>query len=91
MKLAGMTGTASTEADEFSRIYDLSVVEIPTNRPIARTDNSDVVFSTKDGALPPPLLTRHHPTAWSPANLLWELQVCFCQGVIDVERLLRGI
>lgn len=48
-KLAGMTGTASTEADEFSRIYNLSVVEVPTNKPISRTDNSDVVFSTRDG------------------------------------------
>lgn len=52
-KLAGMTGTASTEADEFSRIYDLSVVEVPTNRPISRIDNSDVVFSTKDSAFAP--------------------------------------
>lgn len=48
-KLSGMTGTAATEADEFSRIYGLTVVTIPTNMEIARTDNSDVVFKTKDG------------------------------------------
>ncbi|WP_339738405.1 preprotein translocase subunit SecA [uncultured Maricaulis sp.] len=45
-KLAGMTGTAVTEADEFHSIYELEVVEIPTNRPIARIDNEDEVFRT---------------------------------------------
>ena len=48
-KLSGMTGTAATEATEFSRIYDLSVVEVPTNRPVNRTDHSDVVFSRSNG------------------------------------------
>lgn len=43
-KLSGMTGTALTEAGEFAKIYDLDVVAIPTNRPIARLDNADVVF-----------------------------------------------
>ena len=43
-KLAGMTGTADTEATEFSRIYDLDVVVIPTNRPVARLDEDDVIF-----------------------------------------------
>ncbi len=47
-KLAGMTGTASTEADEFAEIYSLSVVEIPTNRPIARADEDDEVYRTND-------------------------------------------
>ncbi|SFB11755.1 protein translocase subunit secA [Poseidonocella pacifica] len=45
-KLAGMTGTASTEAEEFSEIYGLGVVEVPTNRPIARKDEDDAVYRT---------------------------------------------
>jgi len=45
-KLAGMTGTALTEADEFMDIYKLGVVEIPTNRPIARVDEEDEVYRT---------------------------------------------
>ncbi|TDE37076.1 preprotein translocase subunit SecA [Antarcticimicrobium sediminis] len=45
-KLAGMTGTASTEAEEFAEIYGLGVVEVPTNRPIARVDEDDQVFRT---------------------------------------------
>ena len=48
-KLAGMTGTASTEADEFFRIYGLEVVEVPTNLPMQREDNSDLVYQTGDG------------------------------------------
>ncbi|MGI3900309.1 MAG: preprotein translocase subunit SecA [Janthinobacterium lividum] len=43
-KLAGMTGTASTEADEFAEIYKLEVVEVPTNRPVSRTDEHDEVY-----------------------------------------------
>ena len=43
-KLAGMTGTASTEADEFAEIYNLDVVEIPTNRPVLRLDEDDEVY-----------------------------------------------
>ncbi|KQC34112.1 preprotein translocase subunit SecA [Nonlabens sp. YIK11] len=46
-KLAGMTGTAVTEAGEFWEIYKLDVVEIPTNRPIARDDRQDLVYKTK--------------------------------------------
>ncbi|WP_019962474.1 preprotein translocase subunit SecA [Woodsholea maritima] len=45
-KLAGMTGTASTEAEEFHGIYGLGVVEIPTNRPIARIDEEDELYRT---------------------------------------------
>ena len=45
-KLAGMTGTAATEADEFSEIYGLGVVEVPTNRPVARQDDDDAVYRT---------------------------------------------
>ncbi len=46
-KLAGMTGTASTEAGEFDKIYNLDVVQIKTNRPIARIDEEDQVYKTK--------------------------------------------
>jgi len=46
-KLSGMTGTADTEAPEFAKIYDLDVVNIPTNRPMIRDDMADVVFKTK--------------------------------------------
>jgi preprotein translocase subunit SecA len=48
-KLAGMTGTAKTEEKEFVEIYNLSVVEIPTNVPVARNDQQDLVFKTKEG------------------------------------------
>ncbi|MCG2461937.1 preprotein translocase subunit SecA [Flavobacteriaceae bacterium F89] len=46
-KLAGMTGTAITEAGEFMEIYKLDVMEIPTNRPIARDDRNDLIYKTK--------------------------------------------
>jgi len=45
-KLAGMTGTAATEAEEFMEIYRLGVVEVPTNRPVARKDDHDQVYRT---------------------------------------------
>jgi preprotein translocase subunit SecA len=48
-KLAGMTGTAKTEEKEFVEIYGLDVVEIPTNVPVARADENDFVFKTKEG------------------------------------------
>ena len=48
-KLSGMTGTALTEAEEFEAIYALDVVEIPTNRPVARKDQPDVVYKTELG------------------------------------------
>jgi preprotein translocase subunit SecA len=48
-KLAGMTGTAKTEEKEFVEIYNLSVVEIPTNVPVARKDEQDYVYKTKEG------------------------------------------
>jgi preprotein translocase subunit SecA len=44
-----MTGTALTEATEFMKIYELQVVEIPTNRPMIRDDNNDQIYKTKDG------------------------------------------
>ena len=48
-KLSGMTGTALTEAEEFEAIYRLDVVEIPTNKPVARKDHPDVVYKTVQG------------------------------------------
>jgi preprotein translocase subunit SecA len=48
-KLAGMTGTALTEATEFMKIYKLPVVEVPTNQPMVRADFNDQVYKTKDG------------------------------------------
>ena len=48
-KLAGMTGTAKTEEKEFVEIYNLDVVEIPTNVDVARADENDMVFKTKEG------------------------------------------
>jgi preprotein translocase subunit SecA len=46
-KLAGMTGTADTEAAEFKKIYELDVLVIPTNKPMIRTDNPDVIYKTR--------------------------------------------
>ncbi len=48
-KLAGMTGTALTEATEFMKIYKVPVVEVPTNQPMVRADRNDQIFKTKEG------------------------------------------
>src|SRR2546425_1870993 len=48
-KLAGMTGTALTEATEFMKIYELQVVEVPTNMPMIRSDRNDQIYKTKEG------------------------------------------
>ncbi|TMC77805.1 MAG: preprotein translocase subunit SecA [Chloroflexi bacterium] len=48
-KLAGMTGTAATEAEELFKVYKLEVTQIPTNRPMVRLDNSDLVYKTEQG------------------------------------------
>jgi preprotein translocase subunit SecA len=61
-KLAGMTGTALTEAVEFMKIYELPVVEVPTNKPMVRDDRNDQVYKTKDGkwaAVLKEIETRH--------------------------------
>lgn len=50
-KLSGMTGTAATEAEEFQAIYNLDVVEIPTNKPVIRQDHPDVVFKNGNGKM----------------------------------------
>jgi len=48
-KLSGMTGTALTEAEEFGAIYKLDIIEIPTNKPLVRIDNSDVIYKNENG------------------------------------------
>lgn len=48
-KLAGMTGTAKTEEEEFRNIYNMNVIAIPTNRPIARDDRADLIYASMDG------------------------------------------
>ncbi|MGB1236460.1 MAG: preprotein translocase subunit SecA, partial [Planktomarina sp.] len=61
-KLSGMTGTALTEADEFDEIYKLGVVEVPTNRPVARLDEDDQVYRTgeeKFGAIVEAIKVAH--------------------------------
>ena len=61
-KLAGMTGTAETEAEEFAKIYNLDVVVIPTNRPLTRVNNPDVVYKTereKFNAVVEDIIERH--------------------------------
>jgi preprotein translocase subunit SecA len=75
-KLAGMTGTAKTEEKEFVEIYGLSVVEIPTNVPVARDDNNDLIFKTKEAkfdAVVDDITARHE--AGQPVLV----------GTIDVE------
>ena len=47
-KLSGMTGTAMTEEDEFEQIYNLDVIEIPTNKPMIRKDNHDIIYKNED-------------------------------------------
>ncbi len=61
-KLSGMTGTAKTEEIEFNKIYDLDVVTIPTNKPVLRKDNNDIVFATtqaKYNAIVQEIINRH--------------------------------
>ena len=48
-KLSGMTGTAATESEEFDAIYHLDIIEIPTNKPVVRIDDPDVVFKNENG------------------------------------------
>ncbi|MGA9874627.1 MAG: hypothetical protein WBQ21_02355, partial [Solirubrobacteraceae bacterium] len=61
-KLSGMTGTALTEATEFMKIYELTVVQIPTNMPMVREDRNDQVYKTKEGkweAVVKEIVARH--------------------------------
>ena len=50
-KLAGMTGTAFTEAEEFQQIYSLDVIQIPSNKPVVREDKQDLIFKTENGKM----------------------------------------
>jgi len=62
-KLSGMTGTAMTEASEFDKIYNLGVVPIPTNKPMLRADNADLVYRTEEAkydAVVEDIAERHH-------------------------------
>ena len=62
-KLAGMTGTAETEAEEFKKIYNVDVLIVPTNRPVVRTDHKDQVYKTtraKYAAIVREITTLHH-------------------------------
>lgn len=62
-KLAGMTGTAQTEAGEFNKVYNVGVVTIPTHRPMIREDRSDVIYKTekaKFNAVVEDIVERHH-------------------------------
>ncbi|MER1999564.1 MAG: preprotein translocase subunit SecA, partial [Lysinibacillus sp.] len=61
-KLSGMTGTAKTEEEEFRNIYNMNVIAIPTNKPIARVDKPDVIYATLNGkfeAVAQDILERH--------------------------------
>src|SRR5690606_39756878 len=62
-KLAGMTGTAMTEAAEFSKVYRVGVVPIPTHKPMIREDRPDVIYKTekaKFNAVVEDIVERHH-------------------------------
>ncbi|MGE4378976.1 MAG: preprotein translocase subunit SecA [Candidatus Izemoplasmatales bacterium] len=62
-KLSGMTGTAKTEEEEFRNIYNMLVVEIPTNKPVIRVDDNDLIFATMEGkykALAEEITKRYH-------------------------------
>ena len=58
-KLAGMTGTAATEAAEFAAIYNLDVVVIPTHKPMIRIDHPDVVYRTEEEKNWPKNVSNH--------------------------------
>ena len=74
-KLSGMTGTAATEAEEFAEIYGLGVVEVPTNKPIARLDEDDAVYRTTRKNSTPSSKRSTKPTKrasrslWAPLRL----------------------
>ena len=69
-KLAGMTGTAETEAAEFDKIYKLEVVVIPTNKPMLRMENPDVVYRTEEEKFSPPP-TRSRSSATKASRCWW--------------------
>ena len=67
-KLAGMTGTALTEATEFMKIYKLPVVQVPTNMPMVRADQNDQVYKTKDGKWNAVIAGDRRPPRGRPAD-----------------------
>ena len=69
-KLAGMTGTAMTEANEFAQIYKLGVVPIPTNKPMIRLDQADVVYQTVQAKFEA-VRRRHRRAARRRASRSW--------------------
>src|ERR1700676_5383492 len=69
-KLAGMTGTAATEADELTDIYKLEVVEIPTNVAVARLDEDDEVYRTQNEKYAAILAEGEGPTPRLPRGLV---------------------
>ncbi len=75
-KLAGMTGTAKTEEDEFRKIYGLDVVSIPTHRPTQRTDAPDVIFKTEDA--------KFRGIGWELLRLYTKQQPCLV-GTRSIE------
>ncbi|MFT4716862.1 MAG: preprotein translocase subunit SecA [Paracoccaceae bacterium] len=83
-KLAGMTGTALTEAEEFSEIYKLGVVEVPTNQPIARVDDHDAVYRTGREKLEAVVLTAKEAFAKGQPLLVGTTS-------IDKSELLSGL
>jgi preprotein translocase subunit SecA len=76
-KLAGMTGTAMTEADEFMDIYSLDVIEVPTNMPIRRTDYDDEVYRTAD--------EKHHAIVSQIAECHMKAQPVLV-GTVSIEK-----
>ena len=60
-----MTGTALTEEEEFATIYKLDIIEIPTNRPIARIDNEDAVYKTERGKYHAVICSQRYRRCWT--------------------------
>ena len=69
-KLAGMTGTAKTEEEEFQRIYDLDVIQVPTYKPVIRDDMDDLVYRTAGGQVQG-RDRRHRRDARAGASRCW--------------------
>ncbi|MBI3017043.1 MAG: preprotein translocase subunit SecA [Deltaproteobacteria bacterium] len=76
-KLAGMTGTADTEAVEFKKIYNLDVAVIPTNKPMIRTDHADVIYKTEKG--------KFHAVI-DEIKALYEKKIPVLVGTISIEK-----
>ena len=86
-KLAGMTGTAATEADEFAEIYNLDVVEIPTNRPVQRLDEDDEVYRSEPEKLK--AIVREIEAASQKMQPMLVGTVCDTYNLQKLQRVLR--